>query len=444
MAERRFSLNWKLMAVLLCATLAAVGIWLGGSFLGRVLIEKGYLQESARQKRVLALCASFQDYVVQHQVASTSLEAIGQWNRENPYARLTIQGRDMMITSNRNGADMVGTANGFVVRVGEDADYAYQSAVLFTDGAYQTTIYETSQRHLYALTKMIALSVAAAVFLIIILGYNSRVIRNIRKLQRQVGQVSRGDLIKKIHHTTRDELGQLAADVDAMRLSMIDKLHREQQAWQANTQLLTAISHDVRTPLTALMGYLELLEEPEELTAAQQQTYLRICQSKAEQLRDLTEELFGYFLVFGQPEPEVHLETMDAGTLLEQLLGEHNAELRQRGFLVEAGGTEDTCPIQVDVQHLCRVFGNLYSNIQKYADPGKAVTVDVQITKAGAHIRLANWRNADAGRVESTKIGLQTCKKLTAAMGGVFQAALSGNLFVVELTLLAAPGETSA
>ena len=136
----------------------------------------------------------------------------------------------MMITSNRNGADMVGTANGFVVRVGEDADYAYQSAVLFTDGAYQTTIYETSQRHLYALTKMIALSVAAAVFLIIILGYNSRVIRNIRKLQRQVGQVSRGDLIKKIHPTTRDELGQLAADVDAMRLSMIDKLHREQRS----------------------------------------------------------------------------------------------------------------------------------------------------------------------------------------------------------------------
>jgi len=90
------------------------------------------------------------------------------------------------------------------------------------------------------------------------------------------------------------------------------------------------------------------------------------------------------------------------------------------------------------------VFGNLYSNIQKYADPGKVVTVDVQITKAGAHIRLANWRNADAGRVESTKIGLQTCKKLTAAMGGVFQAALSGNLFVVELTLLAAPGETPA
>lgn len=444
MAERRFSLNLKLIVALLCAALTAAGIWLCGSFLGRVVIEKGYLQEAARQKRVLALAASFQDYVTQNRVASTSLEAIGQWNRENPYARLTIQGRDMMITSNHNGADMVGTANGFVVRVGEDTDYAYQVAVIFTDGAYQATIYDTSQRHLYALTKIISFSVAGAVFLIIILGYNSRVIRNIRKLQRQVGQVSRGNLSKKIHPTTRDEIGQLATDVDTMRLSMIDKLHREQQAWQANTQLLTAISHDVRTPLTTLVGYLEVLEETEGLTQAEQKSYLRICQSKAEQLRDLTEEMFGYFLVFGQPEPEVHLETLDARTLLEQLLGEHNEELRQRGFQVEGDPVEATCPIQVDVQHLCRVFGNLYSNIQKYADPEKTVTVDVQITKAGAHIRLANWRNADAGRVESTKIGLQTCKKLTEAMGGTFHAALSGDCFTVELTLLAARDEPSA
>ena len=124
--------------------------------------------------------------------------------------------------------------------------------------------------------------------------------RTVQTLSRQVRQVSRGDLGMQIQAQTSDEIGQLALDVDAMRLSIIDKLQREEEAWKANSQLITAISHDVRTPLTALMGYLEILAD-ETLSSEERNAYLDICKNNALRLKGLTDELFGFFLVFGKP-----------------------------------------------------------------------------------------------------------------------------------------------
>ena len=262
-------------------------------------------------------------------------------------------------------------------------------------------------------------------------AYNSREITD----WAEVGVKALDDLTLEITPSSQDEIGDLAEDVDAMRLSIMDKLQREETAWRANTELITAISHDVRTPLTTLMGYLDILGENDNLTPVQQQEYLSVCRQKAEKLRTLTNELFSYFLVFGKPEPSLQLEVMDARTLLEQMLGEETADLLERDYQVQTESLAESRPIQVDVQHLRRIFDNLFSNVLKYADPARPVALSSFWAGDELHVCISNYVRATAGRVESTKIGLQTCEKLLTSMGGCFRRRQEAGQFTAEVIL---------
>ena len=206
-----------------------------------------------------------------------------------------------------------------------------------------------------------------------------------------------------------------------MRLNIIDKLQREEAAWAANSQLITAISHDVRTPLTALMGYLDIASD-DSLTPQERDAYLAICKNNALRLKSLTDELFAFFLVFGKPQPDQNLEEVDACTLLDQILLEQEMNLTQKGFTVRiVHRGELHGKLRVDVGHIRRIFDNLYSNVCKYADPERPVNALIEGEQDKLTVYLSNYVRLRADRVESNRIGLQTCEKLVKAMGGSFR-----------------------
>lgn len=301
-------------------------------------------------------------------------------------------------------------------------------------GVFTVAVYDSSRGMVRAAVNLSALSMAALVFLATVLLYEQHITRSVQTLSRQVRQVSRGDLGMQITPQTSDEIGQLALDVDAMRLSIIDKLQREEEAWKANSQLITAISHDVRTPLTALLGYLEIVSD-ESLSPDERSAYLEICKNNALRLKGLTDELFGFFLVFGKPQPDQKPEEFDAGMLLEQVLLEHEMDLTQRGFHVETSTDPITGSLQVDLGHFRRIFDNLFSNVRKYADPSCPVTITCRCDREELTVTICNRIRQDANRVESNRIGLQTCHKLVAAMGGEFNQSRTKETFTVDVLL---------
>lgn len=429
---RRLSL--KLLAMLLLAAMAATALGLTFQVLGDYLVEQVYCSEKRQTLRLVEAINSFRTYVQEEAVSSTNVQKIGYWNQSHPYIQLTVSANGAILNSGRWGAEMVGSDGGFVIRAGNSQE-ENTFPVNFTDGSYQVGIQEFSQNRLYTLINWASLAAGGIIFLALMLLYNSQVTSSISRLAKQVRQVSQGNLTLEIRPSSKDEIGDLAEDVDAMRLSIMDKLQREEIAWRANTELITAISHDVRTPLTTLMGYLDILGENENLTPSQQQEYLSVCRQKAEKLRTLTNELFSYFLVFGKPEPTLRLEPLDAGTLLEQMLGEQTADLLERNYQVQTESLTESRPIQVDVQHLRRVFDNLFSNVLKYAEPDKPVTVSSSWIGEELHVCISNYVRASAGRVESTKIGLQTCEKLLTSMGGRFLRRQEAGRFTAEVIL---------
>ena len=416
------------------ALAAAVLTFLCMSLLGRTMVEEVYLSGEATDRRMGQEISSFRSFVEENQIASTDVYSVGQWNREHPNVNLTIYGISATISSTPDGAELVGNEGGIVVRSELSLQLAKEYPVNFRDGVFTVAIYDTSRTLVSIAVNISALALAALVFLAAVLLYEQHITRTVQTLSRQVRQVSRGDLEMQITPQTADEIGQLALDVDTMRLSIIDKLQREEAAWKANSQLITAISHDVRTPLTALLGYLEIVSD-EHLSPEERSAYLDICKNNALRLKGLTDELFGFFLVFGKPKPDQVLEEFDAAMLLEQVLLEHEMDLTQRGFQVEASAEAVTGSLRVDLGHFRRIFDNLFSNVRKYADPAYPVTITQRLDRDELLVTISNHINASATRVESNRIGLQTCHKLVAAMGGEFNQTRTKDTFSVEVLL---------
>lgn len=429
------TLTFKLMAVVCAALAVAVVTFLGTQLLGNALVEEVYLSEEAVQTRLNKEISSFRTYVAEEQVNSTDVKAVGLWNREHPEVQLTITGLTTIMNSSANGVELVGNESGWVIRASGDTSSITEFPVNFRDGVFTVEISDISQGRYLAAANLAAISLAALIFLAIVLLYDQHVTRTIQTLSRQVRQVSRGDLQMQIQPMSHDEIGQLVLDVDTMRLSIIDKLQREEAAWKANTQLITAISHDVRTPLTALMGYLEILSD-DATTAEERKAYLEICKNNANRLKGLTDELFGFFLVFGKPTPDQILEELDAATLLEQILLEHEMNLQQKGFSVQTTyESELRGKLRVDVGHLRRVFDNLFSNVNKYADRDRPVQIRLDVVDEELEITITNSIPRHVERVESNRIGLQTCQKLIAAMGGEFHQHRTKESFSAEVYL---------
>lgn len=428
------TLTAQMLLVVCAAGLVALLTGLGGYFAGMSMVRRFYFSEEATRCRLTEEITSFRVYVAQNSVVSTDVTAVEQWNREHSYTQLTIKGLETTVRSNFYGAELVGNESGIVLQSGQSANAGTEFAVNFKDGVFSVVVYESSESVLFELVKVTAIVVGCLVFLLIVLMYDQQLTRSVQALSRQIRQVSQGELDLEISSRRRDELGQLALDVNTMRLSIMEKLQREEVAWQANSNLITAISHDVRTPLTALMGYLELLDD-EELPAQQRQGYLEICKNHAQRLKGLTDELFGFFLVFGKPEPELHLEEFEAELLLEQILLEKEMELTHRGFSVTTQRETVSGKLRVDLGHLRRVFDNLFSNVRKYADPARPVLLRQRMEQGRLVVEVSNAIPATQQRVESNKIGLQTCQKLIVTMGGSFEKRQTEDAFSVEFSL---------
>lgn len=432
----------QMMAAVCTAGVLALLVGFGSYITGVAAVDRFYFSETAVTNRLTAEIESFREYVADNKVASTDVTAVEQWNQEHHYTQLTIKGLETTIRSNFYGAELMGNESGLLVQSGQVASGGMEFPVNFRDGGYSVVVYESSEAVIFEGVKVSSIIVGALVFLVIVLLYDRRLTHSIQTLSHQVRQVSHGDLDMKIKSNRRDEIGQLALDVDTMRLSIIEKLQREEEAWQANSQLITAISHDVRTPLTALMGYLELLDD-EEIPLEKRQAYLEICKNHAFRLKGLTDELFGFFLVFGQSVPDQKVEEFDGAMLLDQILMEHQLSLGQKGFDVRLNMSEEPIgKLRVDLSHLRRVFDNLFSNVRKYADPGQSVEISQSVADGKLHVTVSNTVSQQLERIESNGIGLRTCAKLVQTMGGEFHRSQTGDRFTAEVILPVYKGGT--
>ena len=418
---------------LLAALALAVALFFGGNWLAERGIDRWYMNDEAVAGRNIEHLRSLQQYVTENGVASGDAAALEAWARAEENASVIVyRNRDEPYETGWWGTEelLEGIEPADISNLG----YGF-FPLAFSDGVFQVAVCDISEGGLYFTAQMVVLGLAFAVFITIMLLFTHSVTRKISRLSAEVNAVSSGVLLEPISATGSDELARLAQDVNHMRDAIAERARGEQTAWQANSDLITALSHDIRNPLTSLIGYLELLEMEQDRLPEELRQYVRSGLDKAYRLKDLTGEMFRYFLVFGRQEQDLQMETYDAQILLEQLLGEYTAELRGHGFRVNTVTLQTPCRVRTDVHMLKRVVDNLMSNLQKYADPNEWLTIMAGVEDGALHVCFANRIKQLSGQVESNRIGLRTCGAIMDLLGGEFCTYKEADGFTAELIL---------
>jgi len=420
-----------MLRVLLAALLCAGAVFFAAYGLGSWALQSLYMSPESRAARQAEIYSELFRYVKDNQITGDDAEAVARWTREHPYVAVQVYADEEL--NNRSSFRQGQSAA--VTRPQSLPTSSRLYPMRFADGLYRVAISDTSDVREDNINRAIAMLLGSLAFITILFTYIRRLTARILRLSREADAIGAGELEAPITMQGEDELAGLAREIDAMRRSVIARMSGERRAWEANSELITAISHDIRTPMTALIGYLGLLNEqlPEE--AERERQFAASAYDKAMELKDLTDELFRYFLVFGRAELDMHPETLDARLLLEQLLGEAAFELQDAGFAVEQTDFEGECQLRLDPLYLKRVVDNLVSNIKKYAERTKPVLIVCERREGHLSVCFSNAVAASAARVESTKIGLRTCEKIMQALGGAFTVTNDGEHFAADFIL---------
>ena len=420
-----------MILALILSLAVGIGCYFGCYRLGVWTINHGYMSADAVELRNQRHERSLQQYVDSNGVSSRDTVAIEQWLRSEKNASVIVyqaQGDPYEAGTWGTSQLLDDTTQNDLATLG----YSFYT-VQFADGAYRVAVCDYSESRLFGYAQIGALVLAFVAYSCIAFSFTRRLARRVTRLSEAVSAA--GALNQTIPVTGTDELARLAQNVNTMRETIVERTRNEQTALQANSDLITAMSHDIRNPLTALLGYLDLAKNGQYRSEEELQSFLDAAYGKAEQLKTLTDELFRYSLLFGCKELPMQFEVYDARLLLEQLLGESRVQLQQQGFTVQLLLPQQEVQIEADVMYLKRVLDNLFDNIRKYADPAKPVAIAALIEDGALHICLSNSVNPASGRIESNKIGLRTCAKIMAQMAGGFKRYTENGKFTAEVIL---------
>lgn len=238
-------------------------------------------------------------------------------------------------------------------------------------------------------------------------------------------------------------------NLQSIQLGIQKAVDEQTRAERMKTELITNVSHDIKTPLTSIVNYVDLLEK-EDIQPEKAKEYVDVLNRQAARLKKLTEDLVEASKASSGSLP-VHLALTDVNVLLSQLAGDYLEKLEAAQLEPIFKPAPSQPAVQADGQLLSRVLGNLFSNICKYAMPGTRVyfesaadekTVSItfkNISKYELNIPaeelMARFVRGDRSRhTEGSGLGLSIAQSLTELQGGTFRIEIDGDLFKAIVT----------
>ena len=405
----------------------------------RFWFSRTEVQQHATQKQVQEL----QSYVTEHHLASTDVKELTDWSHKRRYTLLELyRGQTMIYSSFAPKDGMIsflpqnGTSDqnpGVLVDKTGIYDWLPCYTLTFADGEVSAMLYYNGFNTYYGTGCEILLSLCILWwFPSLFLLHCRRIVRYVVQLSEEIQAMEGGDLDHPITIRGSDEITTLASCLDSMRVTLRQQQEEEAQASAKVKNLITEMSHDLRTPLTTLLLYTEILRSHKYDGKAQENDYLNKIDTKARQLKQLSDNLFEYALVTRDT-----VVTLDPPAYFSRIFEEPLAEmvdtLQQRGFACALDlGSEDLM-LTVKMQYIRRVFDNITSNAIKYADPGREISVTFLKEEKWVGLRFANHVLPGQHREESTQVGLTSIETMMEKMNAVCRVEQGTEQFAITL-----------
>lgn len=285
--------------------------------------------------------------------------------------------------------------------------------------------------------------------------------RTRKRIVEGIEEITKGNL--SYHIRTDKMYGNnlvLAQAVNSIGEGIRSAVETSMKDERLKADLITNVSHDIKTPLTSIINYVDLIKR-ENIQDEKVKGYIAVLDSKSQRLKQLTEDLVEASKI-SSGNIEYQFECINFVELIHQTLGEFSEKFEEKNLMVMAKFPEEPMPIMADSRRIWRVIENLYNNICKYAMPGTRVYMDMTCRETDGekyvsfHVKNISAQplniNADelterfirgdvSRNTEGSGLGLSIAKNLTQAQNGSFTIYLDGDLFKVILEFPLTAGE---
>lgn len=294
------------------------------------------------------------------------------------------------------------------------------------------------------------LAIAFGVYLLALyIKQYKELIEDLGKIGDQIERLKGGDMDTPLHLSPTADLYPMAQNLNCVQEGVVTATEQKMKSERLKIELVTNVSHDLKTPLTSIISYTDLLSQEEGLSEAAQD-YVRILRQKSDRLKALINDLFDLSKATSS-NMDVHLAHIDFGKLLNQVIAELAEEIEQSQLGFKVNIPQEPIPIISDGAKMHRVFDNLLINAIKYSLEGSRVYVDLKVVDGLATATIKNTakyemdfdaetvigrfvRGDKARSTEGSGLGLAIAQSYTEACGGIFELAIDGDLFKVAVT----------
>ncbi len=277
---------------------------------------------------------------------------------------------------------------------------------------------------------------------------NTRLAADIGALNDQILAVREGNLTEGLTLSEDTDLREAAENLNEIQKGMETALREQMMSERMKVDLVTNVSHDIKTPLTSIISYVELLRQEQELPEHVKE-FIRILGEKSERLKNIVQDVFEISKATSGQLP-MQLEVLDMGKLLRQTLADMDDQIVQSGFSMKITIPEKPVPVLADGQRLYRVFQNLLQNALRYSLEGSRIFLNlvekdgtaVVSVKNTSSMPLADGRDfterfvrGDESRTDGgSGLGLSIARSFTEACGGSLLVETDADLFTVTVS----------
>lgn len=301
--------------------------------------------------------------------------------------------------------------------------------------------------------KFLIITLTSVIIAMTILYYFiSKKVTYIKELSEGAKEFSDGKLNYTLKEIGRDELQLLAESMNSMAKNLEEKIEKEREEERFRTELITNVSHDLRTPLTSLIGYLQLLENTK-IKDEDKIKYTRVSIDKSYKLKNLIEELFEYSKLECN---HIKLEKSDANIIeiMEQSIGELFIEAQKKDMFFYKDFSSSDIRASIDSEKIGRVFENLISNSIKYGLNGTRIDIHVDDDEKQVNVRIKNYIEKDKfddikyvfnrfyrgdvsrnSKIDGSGLGLAIAKDIIELHEGKIWAESKDNIFSINIKL---------
>lgn len=258
-------------------------------------------------------------------------------------------------------------------------------------------------------------------------------------------RIKNGDVHHKLKLIGEDNFTTLADNINNIRDGLDKAIDNQLKSERMKSELITNVSHDLKTPLTSIINYVELIKKEEDISPEYLKDYVNVLDSKSKRLKILIEDLFEASKA-SSGNIELNMEKIDLTQLLRQSIGEMEEKLSEAKLNLKVNVPEEKTYIRADGRRLYRVLENLLGNISKYSLPNTRVYIDIIEEDGKIKLIMKNissyelnfdpdeimerFKRADDSRnTEGSGLGLAIARDLVNLQGGTFSIDIDGDLF---------------